>query len=55
LVWPSYRKIDETLETVSARQPSFDRGLDDVRSEESEGQGHADRALGLSLPLGERL
>jgi hypothetical protein len=36
LVWPGHRKINETLETVAARQASFDRGLDDVGSEECE-------------------
>ena len=34
---PGHRKINETLETVTARQASSDRGLDDVRGEEREG------------------
>jgi hypothetical protein len=55
LVWPSGRKIDETLKTEAARQASFDRGLDNVRGEEREREGHPDRTLGFALSQGERL
>ena len=33
LVWPRHRKINETLETVAARQASLDCRLDDIRAQ----------------------
>jgi hypothetical protein len=42
LVRPGHGKINETFETKPARQASFDCGLDDLRREESERQGHPD-------------
>ena len=47
LVWPGQRKIDETLETVAARQTSLDGGLDDDRGEESERQRRPDQTVCL--------
>jgi hypothetical protein len=55
LVWPSHRKIDEAFETVATRQASLNRGLDDVRGEECERQGHPHRTVGLALSHGEQL
>ena len=52
---PGHRQVDDTLETKAARQASLDCRLDDIRSEESEGQGHPDRALGLALWRSHRL
>ena len=54
LVRPGHRQINETLETEASRQASLDRGLDDVRGQECERQGHPDRALGLALSQGKR-
>lgn len=33
---PGHRKVDNTFEAEASRQASFDRGLDDVGSEEGE-------------------
>ena len=55
LVWPGHRKINDTLQTVTTWQASFDCGLDDVGGEEGERQSHPDRTLGLALSQSERL
>src|ERR1700722_19874578 len=47
LVRPRHRKINETFETETSRQTSFDCRLDDIRRKECERQGHPDRTLSL--------
>ena len=55
LVRPRHRKINETFETETSRQMSFDCRLDDIRRKESERQGHPDRTLALALSRSQRL
>src|SRR5208282_4872402 len=55
LVGPRQRKINETLETVAARQASFDCRLNDIWRKESERHGHPDRSLGLAFSRDRRL
>src|ERR1700722_18504049 len=55
LIRPGHRQVDETLETKAARQTSLDCRLDDLRSEESERQGHPNRTLALVLSRSDRL
>src|SRR5271165_6338424 len=55
LVGPRQRKINETLETVAARQASFNCRLNDIWRKESERHGHPDRSLGLAFARCKRL
>jgi hypothetical protein len=51
---PGHRTIDEAVETVAAPQASLDCGLDDVRGEECERQGHPDGTGCRQTPLPRR-
>ena len=55
LIRPGHRQVDETLQAKATRQASLDCGLDDLRREESERQGHSDRTHSPALPRSERL
>src|SRR3984885_3487349 len=55
LIRPRHRQVDEPLEAKAPRQTSFDCHLDDLRSEESERQGHPDRTHSPALSRSKRL
>jgi hypothetical protein len=55
LIQPGHWQVDETLETIAARQASFDCRLDDLRREESKRQGHPNRTRSSALPRSKRL
>jgi hypothetical protein len=55
LARPSWRKLEHTSDADPVRQPAFDRGLDEGRSEEREREGHINVALAAVLAGSEGL
>src|SRR5262245_12358233 len=50
---PFRGRVDKASHCHSSKQPALDRSLDEIRSEECEGDGHVDLADAASLALGD--
>jgi hypothetical protein len=51
LLGPRYRQVDEARRVEAARQIAVDRGLEQVRRQESQRKRHPDRALTFALAI----